>query len=363
MRKRVLVWLSVLGLCVAMAWIGRAAVATKPDRGGTTEVIRVQRRDIGAVVKATGVIKPVTGAEVRVGSQLAGVVKRLRVRIGDRVRRGQLLAELDPRALLAKRNQAALALASAEANLAYAEGDLLRQRTLAQSGAISPGALDQVNRVFSVAKASVGEGKANLAYAEAELGYARLVSPIDGVVAAVALEEGETVSPSAPAPAFITVMDLSRLEVWAYVDETDVGRVQPDQAVRFSVDTYPDQLFDGAVSAIYPKPEIRDNVVNYVAAVKFVAPRAQILRPEMTTNVSILLERHQHVLAIPRRAVHRDQGQEFVLVLAGNVTERRKISLGSHDDGYCEVTDGLKEGESVVASTSPSETSKKGQSQ
>jgi methyl-accepting chemotaxis protein len=198
------------------------------------------RRDIGSVVKATGVIKPRIGAEVRVGSRISGVVQRLYVQIGDTVRKGQLLAQLDERDLVARRDEAAAALQQAEVNLAYARSDVQRKRALAAGGNLSPSDLEVAERAVAVAEQQVTGARASLVYATTQVGYARIIAPIAGVVATVSTQRGETVAASFAAPTFLTLIDPSRLEVWAYVDETDIGNIRTGQEAQFTVDTYGD---------------------------------------------------------------------------------------------------------------------------
>lgn len=245
----------------------------------------VQRRN-ETEVKASGVIKPMVGAEVRVGSRVSGVVRRLFVRIGDRVEKGQLLAELDDRDLVSRRREALAALNLAQANLSYARADLARKRDLRDL--LAPSELDVAQRAFAVAEQQTAGAQAALEAATTQLGYARIAAPIAGVVASIATQEGETVAASFAAPTFVTLLDLTRLEVWAYVDETDIGRIRPGMPARFTVDTYGGEEFTGRVTAIYPKPEVRDNVVNYVTVIRFDAPRDRVLRPEMTATVRVM---------------------------------------------------------------------------
>jgi RND family efflux transporter MFP subunit len=245
------------------------------------------RRATEDVVKATGVIKPRIGAEVRVGSRVSGVVRRLFVRVGDPVRSGAALAELDDRDLLARRNEARAALELARANLEYARADLHRKRELGAAALLAQSELELAQRAFAIAEQQVRGAEAGLAFAAAQLDYTKIIAPIAGVVASVSTQEGETVAASFATPTFVTLVDLARLEVWAYVDETDIGRIRVGQHARFTVDTYGNEAFDGSVTAIYPKPEIRDNVVNYVTVIRFDPPRDRVLRPEMTTTVQI----------------------------------------------------------------------------
>ena len=242
-----------------------------------------------SVIKASGVIKPCVGAEVRVGSRLSGVVKRLHVQVGDPVSPGQRLAVLDDRELLARLDEANANHRLALAELRYASAHLERQRSIAAARVISAGDLDLAERAFAVAEQKVAAMQAAAEYARVQLDYSVILAPIGGVVASVATQEGETVSASFTTPTFVTLIDLGRLEVWAYVDETDIGRIELGQHATFTVDTYGDASFAGTVTAIYPKAEIRDNVVNYIAVVRFEPQPGRILRPDMTAFVRIAL--------------------------------------------------------------------------
>jgi RND family efflux transporter MFP subunit len=341
-----LVWGLAAGTAaLLLVFLGRAAATRGKEPAPGGEAVRVARRTIGSSVKATGVVKPRIGAEVKVGSRVSGVVARLHVRIGDKVARGQLLAELETRELAARRDQARAALAAAEATLQYARSDLARKRALGGARLLAAADLDLAERSLGVAEQQAAEAAASLDYARTQLAYSRITAPIAGIVASVATQEGETVAASLAAPTFVTLVDLARLEVWAYVDETDIGRIATGQGARFTVDTYPEHEFEGRVTAVYPQAEIRDNVVNYVTVVTFDRPRERTLRPEMTTTVRIAVETREGVLAVPRRAVRRAQGRAFVLTPAG---ERRSVTVGSRDETHTEITSGLREGEEVL---------------
>jgi macrolide-specific efflux system membrane fusion protein len=348
MRKLLVAAATLAAAGAAVVVFGWAAGAGRSAGEGTVETVRVARRDVGAVVKATGVIKPMIGAEVRVGSRISGVVRRLFVRVGDTVPKGHLLAELDARELEARRNEAVASLQLAQGNLSYAAADLERKRELAAAALIARSELDLAERAHTVAEQQVTQAQANLEFATTQLEYARIVAPIAGVVASVSTQEGETVAASFATPTFVTLLDLSRLEVWAYVDETDIGRVRTGQPASFTVDTYGDHAFEGRVTAVYPQAQIRDNVVNYVTVVRFRPPRDRTLRPEMTATVRIALERRPAVLALPVRAVRREAGRAFVLLPRGGSPERRWVTTGLRDERYWEIVDGLREGEDVV---------------
>ncbi len=308
----------------------------------------VTRRDISSSVLATGIIKPMVGAEVRVGSRLSGVVRRLHTNIGDVVAEGDLLAELDDVELRSKLDQARAALDMARAEMAYAELELKRKRRLAQQAMIADDELELAEKSHRIAALRITEAEANVDYAETQLAYTRIRAPISGVVASVSTQEGETVAASFSTPTFVTIIDLDRLELWAYVDETDIGRVAVGQKATFTVDTYPETIFEGGVTSIYPNAVIQNTVVNYVTTVRIGDRQGKVLRPEMTTTVTILLQTHENVLAVPRAAVRREQGEYRVYVVAEGGPLVRTVEVGWRDDAYTEIRGGLREGETIL---------------
>jgi len=344
MRKRLIALLSAVVLISMVVGCGMSGDAQKND---SIQTVTVRRRDMNSSVLATGIIKPMVGAEVRVGSRASGTVQHLYVNIGDMVEKGQVLAELDPAELQAEYNQANAALENARANAEYAKLDLKRQHSLLKQNFISQNQLDLAEKSFQINKAKLKQAKANLAYAAVQLGYTQIIAPISGVIASVSTQEGETVTARFSAPTFVTIINLKKLEVWAYVDETDIGRVEAGQHATFTVDTYPATDFEGEVTAIYPKAVIQDNVVNYVTTIKITNFKGKTLRPEMTATVTILLKTRKNVLAIPRKAVHNKEGEKFVTVLKGDTREKRKVTLGWESSGYYEILSGLKEGEKI----------------
>jgi RND family efflux transporter MFP subunit len=348
LKKLVITAIGIITIGAAAVFWTRVAWIQPERVAAEAQVVRVARTDIAFVVKATGIIKPRVGAEVRVGSRVSGVVKRLYVRIGDRVAKGQLLAELDDRDLIARRDEAAAAAQQADANLAYARTDLQRKRALGTDGILPRSELDLAERAAAVTEKQVTGARASLEYATTQLAYTRIVAPIAGVVASVSTQEGETVAANFAAPTFVTLIDLSRLEVWAYVDETDIGRIHVGQKARFTVDTYGDHQFEGRVTAVYPKAEIRDNVVNYVSVVRFEPPRDRTLRPEMTTTVLVTIDAREKVLVLPIRAVRREGDRAYVLSRRGDAIERRAVTTGSRDESHWEIVDGLREGDEVL---------------
>ena len=345
MRKSFMVFVVAVVLMSMVTGCGKSGDAQK--NGSSVQTVMVKRRDISSSVLATGIVKPMVGAEVRVGSRASGTVKHLYVNVGDFVEKGQVLAEIDPKELQAEYNQAKAALENARANAEYAKLDLKRQRSLLKQNFISQNQLDLAEKSFEINRAKLKQAQANLAYAAVQLSYTKIVAPISGVIASVSTQEGETVTARFSAPTFVTIIDLKKLEVWAYVDETDIGRVAVGQRATFTVDTYPATDFEGVVTAIYPKAVIQDNVVNYITTIKITDFKEKTLRPEMTATVKIFLKTRKNVIAIPRKAVRNEGGEKIVTVLKGTMAEKRKVTLGWESDGYYEVTGGLNEGEKI----------------
>jgi RND family efflux transporter MFP subunit len=251
------------------------------------EIKQVNKEIVNPSISATGIIKPKVGAEVKVGSRVSGVVKKLFVKNGDVVQKGDLLARLDDAELSARCRLEMANLTNAETIMKYAKADMERIKALANKEFTSVQTFDNAIKEYEIANARVESQKAALDYANTQLSFTKVFAPISGVIGSVSTQEGETVTAAFAAPTFVTIIDLSRIEVWAYVDETDIGKVAVGQNAQFTVDTYPGEIFNGKITAIYPKAEIKDNVVNYIAIVEIEDDKGKILRPEMTTSVTI----------------------------------------------------------------------------
>lgn len=350
MKKK---WYLIFGSIIAVVilyFIVSSFFSDSNEKTNNYTTAAVTRRDIGSSVLATGIIKPMVGAEVRVGSRVSGLVKSLHANVGDYVKKGQIIAELEPSELEAKYNQSLASLQNTRANYEYAKLDFERQKSLSKQNFISQNQLDLAEKTFEINKAQVEQAEANLDFANVQLEYTKITAPISGIVSSVSTQEGETVAASFSAPTFVTIIDLERLEVWAYVDETDIGRIRENQKATFTVDTYSDTDFEGIITAIYPKAVIQDNVVNYVTTLKITDFREKILRPEMTTNVTIYLEMRKNVLTIPTSAIKRDKGERFVTVIEDDKQVQRKVKIGWNSNGTTEIISGLNEGEKVIVS-------------
>ena len=349
--KRTALFASALLLVVLTLWVWPGFLRPSPQEGGGTDSYRtaaVARRDIGSTVLATGVIRPMVGAEVQVGSRVSGILELLNVNIGDEVQAGEVLAELDATEFEARYDLALAALETARVEEHFTKVDLDRARDLRAEGVISEVELNSMERNHQVAAANLRQAEASARSAKIQLDYTVIRAPVSGVVGSVSTQVGETVAASFASPTFVTIIDLNRLEIWAYVDETDIGRVEVGQRATFTVDTYPDTEFTGTVTAIQPKAEIVDNVVNYVTLIRIGPTQGKILRPEMTTTVNIVLEGREDVLTLPNGAVRRDSEGVFAYVPGPGGLERRAILTGYRGRDYTEVVEGLEAGEEVV---------------
>jgi HlyD family secretion protein len=312
------------------------------------ETVTVRRNNISSSILATGIIKSKIGAEVRVGSRVSGIVKRLYVKNGDVVRQNELLANLDDSELAARYRLEAANLDNCQTAAKYARIEMDRAKSLVEKDFTSIQSYDDLVKKWDMACASVASQKAAVDYAATELGFTKIYAPISGVIGSVSTQEGETVSAAFTSPTVVTIIDLSRIEVWTYVDETDIGKVEPGQKVTFTVDTYAGFTFDGKVSAIYPKAEIRDNVVNYIVIVEISDKLGKVLRPEMTASVIIQTSPVNLVLSIPNNAIKRKSAETVVYVLENGKPVMKKIKTGLKGIQLTEVTDGLRENDKVI---------------
>lgn len=370
----------------------------KSDSGQEDRTATVTRRDFSSTVLATGVVRPQLGAEVRVGARISGRVERLHANIGDFVEQGRPIAELEKAELEAgmaqrdaelKITEAKLAgetelgparieevqanVARCEATVTLARKEFSREEALLRREITSRDSHDRATERLSVAeaqlassrktlelarkrhaadlglgRAEVERARAVLASARARLSYATIRAPISGTVASVTTQEGETVAAGLSAPTFVTIIDLGRLQVDAFVDEVDIGKVKPGQKAVFTVDAFPAREFKGRVAAIYPKAVIEENVVNYDVVMEIETPYERLLRPEMTASVTIFLEERAGVLAVPAKAVRRVRGKSVVHVLIDGTPRPREVKVGSRDGRWIEIASGLTEGETVL---------------
>ncbi len=395
-RTVLLILLSACAIVVVGFWWRRSHDQQSSNSELTTS--KVIRRDFTSTVLAVGVVKPQVGAEVRVGARISGRVEKLLANIGDVVEKGQIVAELekaDLEATVAQRqaeSQIAEAKLSAvqklrpreiekaEADVAKwqatatltkkelirqddllkkdftsqqardraQEASLVAQAELASAGTVLELAKIRYSEDLKQAQADVARAAATLAHAHATLCYATITAPISGVIASVSTQEGETVAAGLNAPTFVTIIDLNRLQVDAYVDEVDIGKIRVGQNGVFTVDSFPDREFEGKVVAIYPKAVIQENVVNYDVVIDITTDYQDLLRPEMTTSVTIFLDQRPNVLAIPVKALKRQGGKNIVYILDNGRPKPCEIKVGWKDGQWLEILEGLQEGQTIL---------------
>jgi multidrug efflux pump subunit AcrA (membrane-fusion protein) len=391
--------LALAGAGAGLWWRAESARAKAPPPAAT---VVAKRRTFSATVAAVGAVKPQIGAEVKVGARVSGRVVKLHANIRDVVKKGQVLAELERAEVDAFVAQSQAELRVAEARLdtvrnvgpreierleaevnrwtateALARKDLARQDDLLKKQFIPQQTRDQAEERLLVAEAQLAAARkalelartqhqeqakqasaeikragAAVASARAQRGYTLITAPISGVIGSVSTQEGETIAAGLNAPTFLTIVDLARLQVDAYVDEVDIGKVRIGGRVLFTVDAFPADEFHGTVMAIYPKAVVQDNVVKYVVAVEITTPYEGRLRPDMTASVTILLDPRE-ALAIPAKAVRRERGRPTVHVRAGGEAVPREVKVGWKDGPWVEVASGLAEGDEVYVEPPP----------
>lgn len=268
----------------------------------TYNTATVERTNITTSVTATGTIEPVT--KVEVGTQVSGIVSKLYVDYNSVVKAGQVIAELDRTNLMAELSSAEANLRSAQSDLAYQKANYERFKNLYDKGLISANDYDQAKLSYVKTQQTVTQQTQNVKRARTNLGYATITSPIDGIVLSKEVEEGQTVASSFNTPTLFTIaQDLTNMRVIANVDEADIGDVREGQRVTFTVDAFPNDMFEGSVTQVRQQPTTESNVVTYEVVIG--APNENLkLKPGLTANVTIHTLDTGEVLAVSTKALH-----------------------------------------------------------
>ncbi|MBF0555816.1 MAG: efflux RND transporter periplasmic adaptor subunit [Nitrospirae bacterium] len=191
--------------------------------------------------------------------------------------------------------------------------------------------------------------KSNIEKAQIRLSYTSIVSPIDGVVSEIQGQAGETVVTGLQVANLVTVMIPDKLEMWIYVDESDIGTIKKGLDVLYTVDTYPDKVYKGLISRVDPHPFVKDNIVYYQAIVSISPEDAKTVRPEMTTHVRVITQRKSHVLAVPNGAVKFENGKHVAYkILPGGKVEKTPVKVGIKGEDKTEILSGLAEGDEAA---------------
>jgi HlyD family secretion protein len=388
-----LVWVMVLillgGLAAGGYYYFRHGQVTVPEY----QAVTVDRGDVTQVVTATGILNPVKN--VQVGCQVSGRISALYVDYNSQVKQGEVIAEIDPATYVAAQQQAEADLANSKANLELQDVEARRASNLFTNQLISESDYDTAVATLHEAQATVKIKEATLANAVANLGYCKILSPVDGVVISRAVDVGQTVASSFSTPTLFQIAnDLTKMQIDTSIAEADIGNIAEGQNVDFLVDAYPYRTFHGSVTQVRNSPITSNNVVTYDTVIG-VTNADYKLKPGMTATVSIVVNQRTNTLRLANSAL-RFRPVEAVLTATnktsagtpatnGNAVGQRngngnggggarkhagspdlhtvyllaadqnlqpvQIRTGISDGIYTEVVDGLKEGDAVVNSS------------
>lgn len=329
---------------------------------------KLEKCTITQVVEASGTINPVN--TVSVGSTVSGLMKEIYVDYNTEVKKGQLLAQIDPANFQASVDQNKAQIRNAEANLAKLNAEMVmaqktynRYKNLYQKNFIAKSELDQAESDYLAKKASIGAQRASISQARAtyntamtNLGYTKIIAPVDGTIISRDIDVGQPVAASFQAPELFTIaQDLKKMQIEVNVSEADIGKVKEGQDVEYTLDGYPDSVFYGKVTQVRLDSTVTSNVVTYTVIVSVKNDDLK-LKPGMTANVSIVTSRNEDVMCAPSIALkytpevngpkYKSQG---IWILEKGKPLRIDIKLGASDDSNVEIiSNKLKLGDDVI---------------
>lgn len=373
-RKISTIWILVGG-CFAIAVVAWLLSDNKKDEQVSFVTEAVAPANIQNSITATGSVEPVD--TVSVGTQVSGIIDKIYVDFNSEVKKGQVLAVLDTKNLTSTLNSAKANLQSAQANLqsanaalGYQRANFNRYKTLYQKGLISANDFEsarlsyrQAEEQVAMMKESVVAAQENVRTAQTNLGYATIVSPIDGTIINKYVAEGQTVAASFSTPELFGVArDLKKMQVLADVDEADIGDVRPGESVTFTVDAYPDDQFQGTVQQVRLGASTSNNVVTYKVVIS--TSNADLkLKPSMTANVTIYTQQKSGVLSVPTKALRFTPAKETVgkmkikdisnaknkvWTIEGNNIVAHQVNIGMSDGTHTQIVSGIKQGQKVI---------------
>ncbi|WP_373795986.1 efflux RND transporter periplasmic adaptor subunit [Neisseria dentiae] len=368
----------------AIKWIGIAAVVValgfaawtyfKPEDQINYLTQPVSRIDINQTVSATGEIS--AAQLVTVGSQASGQIKKLHVKIGQQVKKGDLIAEIDSTTQLnelntnkAKLDTYQAQLVSAQIKQRTADKKHKREKALWAEDATSKQELEDAEDTLAAAKASVAELKSlikqtqiSINTSEADLGYTRIMATMDGTVVSIPVEEGQTVNANQTTPTIVQLADLSKMQNKMQIAEGDAGKVKAGQALTFTILSQPDNARAAVIDTVDPglttmsqgsyttSTDTTDTAIYYYARA-LVPNEDGSLHIGMTTENTITINQAKNVLSVPNLAVKTQKGKKVVRVLDDkNQPQQREIKTGLSDGTNTQVLSGVKEGEKVIIS-------------
>ena len=361
MKKISKIWVFVILLALAAVafWL---LSGNKKQEVVHFNTVEVEESNLQNSVTATGTIEPVTS--VTVGTQVSGIVSRLYVDYNSVVKKGQVIAELDKTNLLSELNTAKANLSSLQSALNYQAANFNRYQTLLNKGLVSADEFENAQLAYRQATEQVAQAKEQVQRAQTNLGYATITSPIDGVVLSKSVEEGQTVAASFSTPELFKIAkDLTNMQVVANVDEADIGNVRAGERVSFTVDSYPDDKFQGTVTQVRQEATTTNNVVTYEVVIN--APNGDLkLKPGLTANVTIYTSEKTGVLCVPTKALRftptpETVGKEWKIAdcngknklwtIEGNTLKAHAVKTGMTDGSQTEIVSGITKGTTIVS--------------
>ena len=369
--RRAIIWTAAVIIIAAAVIL--AAGKRKALQQVTYDTVPVEKGDVAYFVTATGTIEPVT--EVEVGTQVSGIIAKLYADYNSTVKEGQIIAEMDKVTLESDLASARATYDGNKAEYVYQEKNYQRSKGLHDKNLISDTEYEQAEYNYAMARSAFENSEAALAKAERNLSYATIASPIDGIVIDRAVEEGQTVAAGFETPTLFTIAaDLTKMQVVADVDEADIGGVKEGQRVSFTVDAYPDDVFEGRViqirlgsssSGSSVTGTTTESVVTYEVVIAADNPDLKLL-PRLTANLSIYTREAHDVLYVPSRALRFDpramagkndrindcEGVAKVWTKEGSVFTAHPVTTGISDGISTEITGGIDEGMEIIAGAS-----------
>ncbi|MBQ8294523.1 MAG: efflux RND transporter periplasmic adaptor subunit [Alphaproteobacteria bacterium] len=283
-------WLILLVALVCGAALLFGGGAKKPSEFA---MVKISRGDLRQVVTATGEIQPLN--TVSVGSQVSGTIDKLYVDFNTKVKKGDVLLEIEPSVLQASVDEAKASLVSAESQRNYAKAEYQRNKTLYNEGFISRAEMEQSQTTYEQAEQSVNRMQSQYERAVTNLGYATIVSPVDGTVISRKVDEGQTVAASFQTPDLFEIAeDLTKMQIETSVSEADIGMIKDNQTVTFTVDAYPTETFEGFVRQVRLSPTTTSNVVVYTVVIDVDNSDLRLM-PGMTAFVTIIISERDNV--------------------------------------------------------------------
>ena len=331
------------------------------------QTVKAERGDLSETVTATGTVESVT--QVDVGTQVTGIIDKLYADYNSVVSKGQLIAEIEKTMLESDLRSAEANVESARLTYEYNLTNYKRDKALHDKQLISDYEYQTSLKDLDVSKTAYDKAKADKVRAAKNLNYAEIYSPIDGIVISREVEVGQTVVSSMNVANLYTIADLDNMQVIGDVDEADIGQVKMGQAVTFSVDAYPDDLFHGTVTQVRLNPTTESNVVTYEVVVGAANPDHKLI-PGLTANLTIYVMQEENVLTLPASAFNftpvedsendklpkvatteaeqPGKDQRRVWVLSDNTLVPTNVTTGATNGLKTVITGGLKDGAEVA---------------